>query len=286
MNKKTITILFLTFCNTAIGQCLNVVKNYLCKNGFEVTKGDTIFLAKPSNENGTYKSIFKDKQFGKDEHLTKENNENFIVVEKIICYNSGSDKEFAYLLGDGVNISNYTIDIEKAIVENEISIPDGYVPIKKRINNPKSYTASNGITYNVGDLIELGRGSNSDGSFVHLRLSGWALALDPKQNTSIGAVYTGQKVKIKSIMYEKSKRLGYEKVWMMVGGGNITNYSIDLESAIKSCEVVPCNDVSKVQVVNNNTSTADEIKKLYELKKEGVLTEEEFKQQKDKLLSK
>lgn len=41
-------------------------------------------------------------------------------------------------------------------------------------NNEKlnEYTASNGITYKIGDEIKLGRGSDTNGKFVYVNIGG------------------------------------------------------------------------------------------------------------------
>ncbi len=278
---KKLFLILLLFPITLIAQDVVSVKHYICKNGYKVNRGDTLMLIKP--ETDMYQSLYKDKTFGKNEYLNSTNSVSYIVANKISRFFSGTDKEYALIKVYGDGIKNYVLDIEKAIELKEISVPNDYTPHPRPINNSESYKASNGITYKVGDLIELGKGSNSDGSFVHLRVSGWAGVIGA--DTRIGAGYAGNKVIIKSFLYERSKRRGFEKVWVMVGGGNITNYSLDLESAIQVCEVVPCSDVQKVQIINKPLSIADELKKLHNLKEEGILSEEEYNQQKQKLLN-
>lgn len=107
------------------------------------------------------------------------------------------------------------------------------------LTDAKEYTASNGITYKPGDLIEFGQGSSNDGNFIHVRVSGWG-AMTGAADKKIGASLGGEKGIIKRISIEKNKRRNYEKIWMLVDAGNITPYSIDLEQAIRTCEVIPC----------------------------------------------
>lgn len=283
-------VLILSFLSECIAaQNVSVAKSYTCYNGFEVSKGDTIYLAEPANNDGTYKSIFRDKQYGKDEPLVKQDNESYLVVKRIARYYGGTDKEFAYLQSDGVNVRNYTIDIDNAIVENEIIIPDGFTAVERKKNDPNRYTASNGITYTIGDTVKLGMGSSPNGNFRYLNIGGWGAVLlynsnDGVEQFDIGRGYSGLNVNIKAIRYYKFK--GATKVYFSVGGGNITNYILDIESAIATCEVVPCKGNNSGTTIIQPLSTADEIKKLHELKKDGIITEEEFEQQKQKLLSK
>ncbi|MBO2546124.1 SHOCT domain-containing protein [Salegentibacter sp. BDJ18] len=141
-----------------------------------------------------------------------------------------------------------------------------------------SYEASNGIVYKPGDTVQLGMGSGMQGSFVHLQLGGWAAG----SSTQIGANYSNLGVVIKKI--KKGKLKGIEKVYFVVGGGNITNYNLMIEEAIQSCEVTPCPNQS-----TNSVSSEDKYDKLAKIKKlfdDGVLTEEEFEAEKAKILKK
>lgn len=148
------------------------------------------------------------------------------------------------------------------------------------IYDTTQYSASNGIVYKIGDLVELGRGAGVQGTYKYLHVSGWGAAIGA--NTTIGSGYAGTKVSVKRISIEYNRRKNYRKIWFMVGGGNITNYSLEIEQAIQECEVIPC--IGKGQI-ENKVSTADELIKLKKLKDDGVLTDAEFEQQKKKLLS-
>ena len=118
----------------------------------------------------------------------------------------------------------------------------------------EEYTASNKITYKVGDNVALGRGSGNNGTFVYLRIAGWAMG----GNMQIGSAYAGLNVNIKKI--KKFKYKGLDKVMFTVGGGNITNYSLDIEEAIGSCEVKDC--IKQGATIINETDKYDKLKKL------------------------
>jgi hypothetical protein len=141
----------------------------------------------------------------------------------------------------------------------------------------EEYKASNGITYKVGDNVLLGKGSGIQGTFVYLRIAGWAMG----SNMQIGSAYAGLNVDIKKIKTGKFK--GVEKVYFTVGGGNITNYSLDIEAAIESCEVKDCK--SQDIVVISESDKYDKLKKLKILLDEGTLTKEEYESEKKKLLN-
>jgi len=143
-------------------------------------------------------------------------------------------------------------------------------------------TASNGITYKIGDEIKLGRGSDTNGKFVYVNIGGWAISTNPEENR-LGAANAGLFVTIKKINKYNYKR--YKGVYFTVGGGNITNYNLDIENAIKTCEVENCTEeVQKVEVVGNMSDKYDQLKKLKKLLDEGVLTQAEYDAEKKKIL--
>jgi hypothetical protein len=146
----------------------------------------------------------------------------------------------------------------------------------------KEYTASNGVTYHVGDTVKLGRGSAPNGDFLYLQIGGWSAATSYRTNGgndqfNIGRGYANTAVVIKKIRSAKIR--GVEKHSFVVGGGNITNYYLSIDDAIEVCEVVPCKN-AKTPVVN----VADEIAKLKKLLDDGAITQAEYDSQKKKLL--
>jgi len=142
------------------------------------------------------------------------------------------------------------------------------------------YKASNGITYKEGDMILLGRGSGGQGTFVYLKMAGWAVATSGN-TTQIGSAYSGLNVEIKKIKKQKFK--GAEKIIFTVGGGNITNYSLEIEDAIGSCEIKDC--VTQNSAPATQTDKYDQLKKLKALLADGTLSQEEYDVEKKKLLN-
>ena len=143
----------------------------------------------------------------------------------------------------------------------------------------EEYTASNDITYRVGDMVSLGRGSGDNGTFVYLTTGGWARSSELAQYQLGATAYSNMNVKIKKIRNHKYK--GAETVRFTVGGGYIFKYWLRIEEAITTCEVVPCED-------SENTETeTDHYQKLRELKQllyEGIITQEEFDKEKKEIL--
>ena len=155
---------------------------------------------------------------------------------------------------------------------------------QKKKEKLSEFTASNGITYKIGDEVKLGRGSDTNGKFVYVNIGGWAVSTNP-ENNRLGAANSGLIVTIKKIHKYNYKR--YKGVYFTVGGGNITNYTLDIESAIKTCEVEHCTkEIQKVEIVGNTSDKYDQLKKIKELLDEGILTQEEYDAEKKKILEK
>jgi len=93
--------------------------------------------------------------------------------------------------------------------------------------------------------------------------------------------------RISSVSYRKG--IMYGAVYLTAASSDILMDSIDKSKAEKIVNVI--NDLlSKTQsqgntTVNNNESVATQIEKLFDLKQKGILTDDEFSQQKSKLLN-
>ena len=156
------------------------------------------------------------------------------------------------------------------------------VQAQKKVEKLDEFTASNGITYKIGDEVKLGRGSDTNGKFVYANIGGWAVSTNPEENR-LGAANAGLIVTIKKINKYNYKR--QKGVYFTVGGGNITNYILDIENAIKTCEVEICNkEVQKVEIIGNTSDKYDQLEKIKKLLDEGILTQEEYDTEKKKIL--
>ncbi len=158
----------------------------------------------------------------------------------------------------------------------------------QRIEKTETYTASNGITYKVGDTITLGKGSGMNGHFAYVQMGGFYNAMAAMNgntrdiSSGLDRNYSGTNVVLKKIKTYKDRR-GTNKTTFVVGGGNITNYDLRIEDAISSCEIKDCTDTQKVEVVSAE-SKYDKLKKIKELKDSGVLNDEEFEAEKKKIM--
>lgn len=190
--------------------------------------------------------------------------------------------------------SNIVFYTENGLIDTTKTKTLSYQPYNQELSGYK-YKASNGINYQIGDTIKLGRGSAQNGDFNYLQMGGMyntLSALNGKYNdisSSIGRNYSGLNVVLKKIKRYKLK--GAESIVFVVGGGNITNYNLMIEDAIATCEIADCIEkVQKVQIVRDTIapppSKYDEIKKLKELLDIGAITQEEYDLEKKKILEK
>ncbi len=150
---------------------------------------------------------------------------------------------------------------------------------QKKVEKLESYTASNGVTYKLGDEFKLEKGSDTNGKFVYVLMGGWAMSTNNAEANRLPAANAGLIVTVKKIKKYNYKR--YKGVYFTVGGGNITNYIIDIENAIGVCEIKPCTSSKEAQP---KPDKYDQLKKLKELLDSGVLSQDEFDSEKKKLL--
>jgi hypothetical protein len=145
------------------------------------------------------------------------------------------------------------------------------------------YPASNGINYKLGDKVKMYKGSGANGNFVNLYLGGWGALAYGSNAISFGAGTNGLMLEILKIERQVSKR--WDKVYFTVAGGNISNYILDIEGAIISCEIEDCKkEVQKVEIVKDKEDKYDKLAKLKKLLDDGVISSDEFEKEKKKIL--
>lgn len=141
----------------------------------------------------------------------------------------------------------------------------------------------------AGADIKLGTGTlpNGDFKYVAISVSSWANIMDASMSrTGIGRRYAGHLVHVKKFRKDGNKKRGFVYN-LIVGGGNIANYDVDIESAIAAGEVVVPDEFKPRATGTVVQSTpSDELKKLKDLYDSGALTKDEYDSAKKKVLAK
>lgn len=155
-------------------------------------------------------------------------------------------------------------------------------------------TTSTGFKVYEGLDLKIGTGSMNDGDFKFVRTNASSLFNYysttgyqglANQANSFRRSNSGLTFKVKKIMSRGNKRNGY--VYYVKIGSGLINYEMDIENAIKSGEIVIPDEFKlkeKSQTQNSETKY-DRLKKIKELKDSGVLSDEEFQKEKDKIMN-
>lgn len=108
------------------------------------------------------------------------------------------------------------------------------------------YSASNGVTYKKGAHFLLGNGSVPNGTFKFVSSGGWdevLYSLREITDNNLDATAALTESKIKQIRKFKN---GHEStVIFKIGVGALTNYYINIEKAIATCEVQECQSLDQ-----------------------------------------
>lgn len=151
-----------------------------------------------------------------------------------------------------------------------------FIPITSSAQKTTEYKASNGITYHVGDTVNIGRGSSVDGWFKYILAS--SLNTSDSQRDWFKRKFTNTGLIIKSIDYKEVN--GIKKYSFKMGSKALYNVFISIDEAIADCEVIPC---AKTPVAG--IDKFDQLKKLKGLLDDKILTQSEYDKQKEKLLN-
>ncbi|QES88817.1 SHOCT domain-containing protein [Rhizosphaericola mali] len=154
-------------------------------------------------------------------------------------------------------------------------------------------TSSTGFKVYKGLELKLGHGSQPNGMFSYIQwnqssfLSVMSATSDQTYNrnqSELNKNASGSIAIVKKIVKRQSI---YKPIVSIKGRG--TSWEIDLESAIESGEVVVPDEYKPKKVLNvkveGATDLADQLKKLKDLKDQGILSEDEFNKAKAKLLN-
>lgn len=126
------------------------------------------------------------------------------------------------------------------------------------------------VSYKTGDWVEIGKGIYPNGDFKYISIE--------KSNSEVA----GSKLVLTKIKTHGLKSVGL-KYYLYLEGKNKV-YRCDIDNAMRTGEVI-VDGVAVEKSIDKKYSVADELIKLKQLKEEGVLTEEEFNIEKQKVLS-
>lgn len=162
--------------------------------------------------------------------------------------------------------------------------------------------SSTGFKITKGDNLKVGIGSANDGAFNFIRISGNSMfqtyspnGLNTRgaaANNALPARFSGLNVEVSKIEKRGNKKRGFV-YYAIVKAGTLARYEVDVENAITKEEIVVPDEFKRknktqqtVVEVKQSVSIADELIKLKKLLDDGILTKDEYDNEKKKLLEK
>lgn len=140
-----------------------------------------------------------------------------------------------------------------------------------------SVACNNGWVIKVGDVLQTGVASNGS-RFSYIKSN----PIWNGSNNGLHVNHAGTKLNVTQIRLVKEPG-GDTRTDIIVKGPTGFNYMVNIEPAIISGEILPPAGYSKDPVTTS--SVADEILKFKKLLDAGAITEDEYNEQKRKLLS-
>lgn len=125
---------------------------------------------------------------------------------------------------------------------------------QKSIEKLSEYTASNGITYRIGDDIKLGRGTGMHGNFKFVNNAGTGY-ITKHENHQLGASFASVIMTIKKIKRHNTKK--QKGIIFSVSGIEVWNCALDIENAIASCEIEACKSQSAIVETEKPENTSN-----------------------------
>ncbi|WP_267402121.1 MULTISPECIES: SHOCT domain-containing protein [unclassified Chryseobacterium] len=165
-------------------------------------------------------------------------------------------------------------------------------------NSPKfendTLTTSTGFKVYEGLDLKIGTGSMNDGDFKFIRTNASSMFNYysttgyqglANQANSFRRSNSGLTFKVRKMMTRGNKRNGF--VYYAKIGNGIMNYEVDLENAIKFGEIIVPDEFLPIEKSPqpNSETKYDKLKKIKDLKDSGVLSEDEFQKEKDKIMN-
>lgn len=307
--KIILSVFLVSFCLVLHAQDFPYLRNdtLYVHNSIRLYKGQQLELALGKDVRGAFKSIYFPSASSdiedEDGHVNLSSNWTGKTVtishfEHIKTRARGFKKYYVFF--EEKKIRSYYCDIVTAIALGEIvsDKTDAAIVVLKEQELQKQVYESNDferqynyyrkthgqypycdegvifltpkVLYRIGDWVQIGKGNYPNGDFKYISIE--------KSNSEV----VGSKLQITKIKTHGLKSVGL-KYYLYLEGKNKV-YRCDIDNAMRTGEVI-VDDIVIEKSIEKKYSVADEIIKLKQLKDEGILTEEEFNAEKQKILS-
>jgi hypothetical protein len=165
--------------------------------------------------------------------------------------------------------------------------------------NEDTLFLSSSVKYYVGQRIKIGVGTSDGGDFKYIKINqaGFTAAMTTTNNRrynrdmyALDPSFSGRFGEVKKVKVIGSDKRGYMYQLLLAING-IHRHQCDIINAIKfgevecdTCGLLKSSSMSGQVIINNVSSMSDELLKLKKLKDDGILTEDEYQEQKKRLL--
>lgn len=237
--------------------------------------------------------------------MTKNDSVEYIIADRLLKKISSSNEAYdCTITGKDASGNTWNVETEKAVLNREILCPFEFSLVPQhRVSRYSKDTVFTSVGYaiGVGQKIKLGAGSNVDGDFKFIRINSnsafhyTSTTGDRRGANSANSApssIAGLQFKVVRVERRGTRNNGTTD-YLIVNSlaGSLLRYEIDIERAVKFGEVELPKEyqsapTASTTIIQQAPSVADELLKLKKLKDEGILTEDEFQEQKKKLLSK
>lgn len=269
---RQLLFLFFLFPLTAAAQNTIALSTYTIADGALILKhGDTLFITAKDEcqyiyKGGTFTGALSGHQPGEGD---------YIIIKKLYKYLvNGQYKAVANAYND---YGKWICELDNAAFYGEIKLPEGISFAKKRMSkwpyiSGDTLWLSETAYLREGDYLPIGKGMKPNGDYQFISVE-----------YGKGEMLAGRRLRIMKFYESGISTIGYKFIAKLAG--ELKPYKCDVENAAMSGEIIVAGMPTK-STATTEGSIADELLKFKKLKDEGAITEEEYQEQKKKLLSK
>lgn len=270
--RHLLLLLFL-FPLAAAAQNTIVLSTYTIADGAMILKrGDTLYITAKDEcqyiyKGGTFTGALSGHQPGEGD---------YIIIKKLYKYMvNGQYKAVANAYND---YGKWICELDNAAFYGEIKLPEGNSFSKRNLSkwpyiSGDTLWLSQTAYLREGDYLPIGKGMKPNGDYQFISVE-----------YGKGEVLAGRRLRIIKFYESGLKTIGYKFIAKLAGESKL--YKCDVENAALSGEIIVAGMAAKSAAKPEGSSVADELLKFKKLKDEGAITEEEYQEQKKKLLSK